>query len=71
MEEKKADVPAKKAEEKKEELGSISGLTVMYVIYLFYKANILSRDNLKMFINEIKKSSPENITAWLIEESRK
>lgn len=49
----------------------VSGKTVMYLLYLMYKANILPRNHLTMLFKAIKEQEPEDITKFLVEEERK
>lgn len=55
-----------------EEKQKIDSNTVMYMIYVLYRANILTRYNLGHIFEAIKKDMPENITQYLVnEEARK
>jgi hypothetical protein len=50
----------------------ISGKTVMYLIYLLYKENLLTRDNLGHIFKIVKDvKEPEDITKYLVEEEAK
>ena len=45
--------------------------SVIAFIYLMYKTNMISRNNLKQMLNEIKKPWPEDVMKYLVEESQK
>ena len=46
----------------------ISSKTVMYVLYILYKSNMISRNNLSTMFDAIKGKQPEDITKYLVEE---
>lgn len=50
---------------------SISSKTVMYILYILYKSNIITRYNLNRIFKEIKAELPEDITKYLVEEEAK
>ena len=45
--------------------------TVFAFMYLMYKSNMISRQNLKQMLNEVKKPWPEDVAKYLVEESMK
>lgn len=45
--------------------------TVFAYIYILYQTNMISRNNLKQMIAEIKKPWPEDVAKYLVEESMK
>lgn len=45
--------------------------TVFAYLYLLYKTNMISRNNLKQMLAEIKKPWPEDVVKYLVEESLK
>ena len=51
-----------------DEKTKISSETFMYVLYVLYRANILTRYNLGHIFEAIKKDQPEDITKFLVEE---
>jgi hypothetical protein len=45
--------------------------TVFAFMYILYKTNMISRNNLQQMIAEIKKPWPEDVAKYLVEESLK
>ena len=43
--------------------------TVIAYLYLLYKTNMISRNNLRQMLAEIKKPWPEDVMKYLVEES--
>lgn len=43
--------------------------TVFAYLYLLYKTNMISRQNLRQMIAETKKPWPEDVVKYLVEES--
>ena len=43
--------------------------TVFAYLYLLYKTNMISRQNLKQMLAEVKKPWPEDVAKYLVEES--
>lgn len=43
--------------------------TVLAYLYLLYKTNMISRNNLKQMLAEIKKPWPEDVAKFLVKES--
>ena len=58
-------------ESKVEQVGGGEGAVSLYPIYLLYKANVISRDVLRRVLQEVKKSVPADLVAFLVEESQK
>jgi hypothetical protein len=45
--------------------------TVMYIIYLFYKENLLTRKHLKDMFKIVKSELPKDVIKYLVEEGEK
>lgn len=45
--------------------------TVVYLVYLLYKTNMIARNNLRNMIDEISKPLPDNVLKWLVNEAAK
>jgi Ca2+-binding EF-hand superfamily protein len=45
--------------------------TVMYVLYLFYKENLLTRKHLKDMFKIVKGELPKDVIKYLVEEGEK
>jgi hypothetical protein len=43
--------------------------TVLAYLYLMYKTNMISRNNLRAMLAEIKKPWPDDMAKYLVEES--
>jgi len=43
--------------------------TVLAYLYLLYKTNMISRNNLKQMLAEIKKEWPEDVATFLVREA--
>lgn len=43
--------------------------TVLAYLYLLYKTNMISRNNLKQMLAEIKKPWPEDVAKYLMQEA--
>lgn len=43
--------------------------TVLAVLYMFYKNNLITRRHLKDMLAEVKKKWPEDMAKYLVEES--
>lgn len=43
--------------------------TVLAYLYLLYKTNMISRNNLRQMLAEIKKPWPEDIAKYLMQEA--
>ena len=54
----------------KEEL-KLSVDTVLYMLYIWYKANLISRDNLKTLLKVIKDPIPSDVPKYLAQEAAK
>ena len=50
---------------------TVSGKTVMFIFYLLYKSNLITRNHLTRIFEEIKKPQPEDITKYLVAEEAK
>lgn len=44
---------------------------VIFMIYLLYKANMVSRHNVAQFFKVVKDPAPSDIIEWLVEESKR
>lgn len=53
--------------EGKKEL-SINVDTILFLLYMFYKCNVLTRHHLKRMLQIIKDKQPEDIAKFLVEE---
>jgi hypothetical protein len=42
---------------------------VMFMIYLLWKCNMLTRHNLKAILEEVKKPAPEDVIKYLVQEA--
>ncbi len=49
----------------------IDGKVTLYVIYLLYKMNIITRYGIKEALEVIKKGTPVDLLAYLLEETKK
>lgn len=59
-----------KEETKKEETFTFDQNTVMFTIYLLYKANMITRNHLSHMLKIIKETKPElNIAEYLVKEA--
>jgi hypothetical protein len=45
--------------------------TLMYVLYLLFKANIIGRNNLKQIFRTVDKDMPKDVVKYLLEEAAK
>lgn len=45
--------------------------TVVYLIFLLYKTNMIARNNLRNMIDQISKPLPDNVLKWLVNEAAK
>ncbi len=45
--------------------------TVLAILYLYFKTNMISRNNLKLMLAEVKKVWPEDVAKYLVEEASK
>ena len=45
--------------------------TVVYLVYLLYKTNMIARNNLRNIIDQISKPLPDNVLKWLVNEAAK
>ena len=45
--------------------------TIMFILYMFYKCNVLTRHHLKRMVAIIKDNPPEDIAKYIIEEVAK
>jgi hypothetical protein len=45
--------------------------TVVYLVYLLYKTNMIARNNLRNMLDEISKPLPTNVLKWLVNEAAK
>lgn len=45
--------------------------TVLYLLYLQYKSNMITRTHLKSYFQLINSDHPEDIAKWLVEEAAK
>jgi hypothetical protein len=45
--------------------------TVVYLVYLLYKTNMIARNNLRNMIDQISKPLPDNVLKWLVNEAAK
>ena len=45
--------------------------TVVYLIYLLFKTNMIARNNLRNMIDQISKPLPDNVLKWLVNEAAK
>lgn len=45
--------------------------TVLYVVYLLYKANMLARNNLREIVKVVGQPVPEKLVGWLVKEAAK
>jgi hypothetical protein len=43
--------------------------TVLAYLYLMYKTNMISRNNLRAMLAEVKKQWPDDVAKYLVEES--
>ena len=43
--------------------------TVLAMLYLLFRTNMISRNNLKQMLNEVKKVWPVDVAKYLVEES--
>jgi hypothetical protein len=54
---------------KKEEKMTFDTNAVLVTLYIFYKANLLSRDNLRILIDTLKKGDvPNDLLKYFVEE---
>lgn len=49
----------------------ISKDTLMYMLYLLFKSNFITRNHLRQMLNIIKQKTPEDLVKWLVQESMK
>ncbi len=45
--------------------------TILFLMYMFYKCNIITRHHLKRMLAIIKEPMPENVAKFLVEEVAK
>jgi hypothetical protein len=45
--------------------------TVVYLVYLLFKTNMIARNNLRNIIDEISKPLPNEVLKWLVNEAAK
>jgi hypothetical protein len=45
--------------------------TIMYILYLMYKSNMISRTNLKQIFRIIDQKMPADVAKYLLEEAAK
>lgn len=45
--------------------------TVVYLLYLLYRTNMIARNNLRNMIDQISKPLPDNVLKWLVNEAAK
>ncbi len=45
--------------------------TVVFILYLFYKCNLITRHHLRTMFKIIKEEAPGDIMKFLVEEERK
>ena len=45
--------------------------TVVYLIYLLFKTNMIARNNLRNMIDQISKPLPDDVLKWLVNEAAK
>ena len=43
--------------------------TVMFILYLMYKNNMITRDNLRQMLDSLKKPAPDDVISWLVIEA--
>jgi len=43
--------------------------TLLALLYMLYKTNMISRNNLKQMLAEIKKEWPEDVATFLVREA--
>lgn len=55
--------------EPKKEAFKFDANTVLAVLYMLYKTNLISRNNLRLLLAEVKKTWPEDVAKYLVEES--
>ncbi len=65
MEEAKKEVPV----EPKKEVFKFDANTVLAVLYLYYKTNLITRQHLRTMLAEVKKEWPEDMAKYLVKEA--
>ena len=50
---------------------SVDKDTVVYLIYLLFKTNMIARNNLRNMIDQISKPLPDDVLKWLVNEAAK
>jgi len=56
---------------KKAEALDVDKDTVVYLIYLLFKTNMIARNNLRNMIDQISKPLPDDVLKWLVNEAAK
>jgi len=65
MEEVKKEAPVAP----KKEPFKFDANTVLAMLYLLFSTNMISRNNLKQMLKEVKTTWPEDVAKYLVEES--
>lgn len=67
----KPTVVVRRVEEPKIEEFKFDTNTVIYIIYLMYKNNMITRRHIKDLFAIVKQDVPSDVTKWLVEEASK
>jgi len=65
------DIEVKKEDPRPIEPFTFDTNAVMFVLYLFYKSNIITRHHLRSMMKTIKEPLPEDVIKFIAQEAKK